>query len=337
LAFLLHRVALYPHPMQHLRDLAVAERNRAIAAEQALGIQVRAAHPDAPPSGELPELMHRAEEGARLLRQFCAGSGVLGDPSIPRRYELRSMPDYLSPLSWFGLANDFSDWRRASENAVRYVSSSEAGDSYFELLTARDPLVGNLLHEAVHARQLAMSWQHPNPARRRFYDSLPNEGIACYHEELMLLGGLLKERPHSARRVASLVRLRAARARIEIDLALGSLDLDEASRQLSRELSVSREAARHEVARLAAAPGQMLSYLAGKHQVFDLLAAAVDSSGDSFDLGCFHDRLWVEGNVPLTLQYWELIGDPTPVNNADRLAAATARPAMDTGAEHARR
>jgi uncharacterized protein (DUF885 family) len=66
-------------------------------------------------------------------------------------------------------------------------------------------------------------------------------------------------------------------------------------------------------------PGQGLSYQTGKLQIQDLLAAA--SSEDGFTLQAFHDRLWREGNVPLSLQRWELLADRTHLAAADQLAA----------------
>lgn len=68
-----------------------------------------------------------------------------------------------------------------------------------------------------------------------------------------------------------------------------------------------------------------LSYQIGKLQVHDLLAAAQLRDGDGFDLMTFHDRLWREGNVPLALQRWELLGDRTQLDEADALAGGTDR------------
>jgi uncharacterized protein (DUF885 family) len=52
----------------------------------------------------------------------------------------------------------------------------------------------------------------------------------------------------------------------------------------------------------------------------DLLATATRRLGDRFDLQEFHDRLWREGNVPLSLQRWELLGLRDHLDEADRLA-----------------
>ncbi len=69
-------------------------------------------------------------------------------------------------------------------------------------------------------------------------------------------------------------------------------------------------------------PGQGLSYQAGKLQILDLLAAACRRG--AFDLRESHDRLWREGNVPLALQRWEVLGRRDHLEEAERLAAAHA-------------
>jgi len=51
---------------------------------------------------------------------------------------------------------------------------------------ASDPRAG-ILHEGVHYQQLALSWRHPRPVRRHYYDSGSAEGIAFYNEEMMLV------------------------------------------------------------------------------------------------------------------------------------------------------
>ena len=40
-----------------------------------------------------------------------------------------------------------------------------------------------------------------------------------------------------------------------------------------------------------------------------------------FSLRAFHDRLWLEGNVPIALQRWELLGDRADLDRIDHLAA----------------
>jgi uncharacterized protein (DUF885 family) len=68
-----------------------------------------------------------------------------------------------------------------------------------------------------------------------------------------------------------------------------------------------------EAALFASTPGQAISYQIGKIQITDLLADARRAQGSRFSLLQFNDFVWNNGNVPLSLQRWELLGDPSAV------------------------
>ena len=138
----------------------------------------------------------------------------------------------------------------------------------------------------------------------------------------MLLAGLFDEAPASATFIANSMRLRALRVELDLGLALGEVTLDEAADQLAEAVPMDRRTAWEEAAFFAGNPGQGLSYQTGKSQILDLLATC-ERAGAGFDLQRFHDRLWLEGNVPLALQRWELLGLPDHLAEADRLAANT--------------
>jgi len=72
----------------------------------------------------------------------------------------------------------------------------------------------------------------------------------------------------------------------------------------------------------AATPGQAMTYQVGKTQVLALLADASRTEG--FSLRAFHDRLWLEGNVPFSLQRWELLDDRRDLDRIEELARVTA-------------
>lgn len=63
----------------------------------------------------------------------------------------------------------------------------------------------------------------------------------------------------------------------------------------------------------ASTPGQAISYQIGKLQINELLADARRSEGDAFSLLRFNDFVWNNGNVPIALQRWELLHDPSEV------------------------
>ena len=86
---------------------------------------------------------------------------------------------------------------------------------------------------------------------------------------------------------------------------------------------MDRTTARWEAAFFAATPGQAMTYQIGKTQILRLLADAVREQGERFSLQAFHDRLWLEGNVPLSLQRWELLGDRSDLDRVDAMRAGT--------------
>lgn len=315
LAFFLHRVALFPFPAEAMRRMARQERDRAVAMETILRRRVTE------PSSVLPDVAgqierQRADELA--VRRFYTGRGLLSQPETLRHYRFAAMPAYLEPLLWLGVPHFAATPSRPHTDAVRYVPVPRADLPYFALAAARDPRTA-IVHEGVHAQQLALSWAHPDPARRHYYDSAPNEGIAFYNEELMLLSGLFDDAPASAVFVANAMRLRALRVEVDIALAMGELTVDQAADHLARAVPMDRQTAWEEAAFFAGNPGQGLSYQIGKLQIIDLLATSQQRRGAAFDLRTFHDRLWREGNVPLALQRWELLGERDHLDQADDL------------------
>jgi hypothetical protein len=318
LAFLLYRIALVPCTVDQLREQSRQEWARSVALEAILRNRHTGHHHAVEPAADLPDLLTRERVAEEQIRQFYRHRGVLSQPATLRHYRFAARPPYLEPLTWLGVCDDLTSPSRVDEDAVRYVTSPAADLPYFDRAAAADPRVA-VAHEGVHAQQFAFSWRHPNPARRHFYDSVPNEGIAFYNEELMLASGVFDESPLGAEFIANAMRLRALRVDVDIALALGELTLDEAAERLRRLVPMDEETAWEEAVFFSGNPGQGLSYQTGKLQVQDLLAAA--TSEDGFTLQSFHDRLWQEGNVPLSLQRWELLADPTHLATADQLAA----------------
>ena len=157
-------------------------------------------------------------------------------------------------------------------------------------------------------QQLALAWRRARPVRRHYYDSAANEGIAFYNEELMLAAGLFEDAPHSRTTMYNFMRLRALRVGVDVGLATGGLTLDEAARRLAEQVPMDSDTAIEEAAFFAETPGQAMSYQVGKSQLLALVADAVRTGGPGLDLRALHDRIWVNGNVPIALQRWEILG-----------------------------
>lgn len=313
-AYFLHRVALLPYDAAQLRAMAAQEWNRALATEAALQLRPRDAA--ALPS-DLADFLARAERDELAVRRFYAQHGLLSQPDELRHYRFAEMPPYLVPLQRLGVTHYAADERRRHRDAVHYVPALGSDQSYFRRAELGDPRAA-IAHEGVHAQQLALGWAHPDPVRRRYYDSTPMEGLAFYNEELMLVSGLFDGAPATAEFVANAMRLRALRVEVDVTLATGEQTLDEAADTLAGRVPMDRATAEQEAPFFAGNPGQGSSYQTGKLQILDLIAAARLRPG--FDLHALHDRLWREANVPLVLQRWEVLGTRDQVDVADRLA-----------------
>ena len=325
--FLCH-VALLPYTPDQLLGIGELETQRAVTLEvlerNRNGTRGRRVPPDPSFTDWRQQAAAEAADEQRV-RQFYQDRGLLTQPAELRHYRTTVMPDYLEPISWLGVADDLTGPSRLAQNGSAFFPPPGPGLPYFYAANAHDPRAG-IIHEGVHYQQLALSWRHPRPVRRHYYDSTPNEGIAFYNEEMMLASGLFDDAPTTREIVYNFMRLRALRVVVDVQLATGGLDIEGAARFLEAQVPMDLPTAREEAAHFAATPGQAMTYQVGKTQILDLLADAARRDRDQFALQAFHDRLWLEGNVPLALQRWELLGDDSALRRVDALAAGTARP-----------
>jgi uncharacterized protein (DUF885 family) len=234
------------------------------------------------------------------VRDFYSQKQLLTLPDDLGHYLNLPMPAYLWPLRWLGVTDDLTDARRLDQDSVSYVPTPSLTLPYFHSTNARDPRIG-ITHEGAHYMQLAMSWAQSNEIRREYYDSVANEGIAYYNEELMIHAGLFDDTPHSLQVMYNLMRLRGLRVNVDLDLVLGNISILEAGERLRDLVPMDETTAFAEAGAFASTPGLGLSYVIGKHQIFAWIAAALLEQGAAFDLGRLHDFLWRNGNVPIEL------------------------------------
>jgi uncharacterized protein (DUF885 family) len=224
------------------------------------------------------------------------------------------MPEFLRALQGFGETDDFTSPSRLNQDCIRYVTEPSAKLGYFWRATAQDPRP-ICVHEGIpgHYFQLCLSWKQENPIRRHYYASTANEGIGFYAEEMMLQAGLFDDSPHTREIIYNFMRLRALRVEVDIRLALGDFTLDQAAKYLHDKVPMDMETAREEAIAFATGPGGAISYQIGKLQIVKFLADARLQQGDRFNLRAFHDFVWKNGNVPISLQRWEYLGDASEV------------------------
>jgi Bacterial protein of unknown function (DUF885) len=315
----LREVAVLPYTPQELLDLGHREADRAAA------LELLERHRAGIPAGERPaprfatgEEQAAAQAGAELdVRRFYEERDLLTQPATLAHYRTHPMPSYLAPIAWLGVADDLTGPDRLGEDGAAYFPPPGPDLPYFYAANAADPRAG-IVHEGAHHQQLARSWRHPRPVRRHYADSTANEGIAFYNEEMLMAAGLFDDAPATRVVICNFMRLRALRVVVDVGLALGQLDIPGAARLLEDAVPMDPATALEEAAFFAATPGQAMTYQVGKTQILGLLADASRRPG--FTLRGFHDRLWLEGNVPFALQRWELLDDRADLDRIDRLA-----------------
>ena len=307
--FFLHNVALLPYSPEQLLRIGRQEWDRSMAFEQ-YEKQRNQGLPELKLAASLEEEIEREKRDEQAVRKFLEHKGVLTVPAGARHYTLRPMPGYLDALADFGELDDFTGPSRLKDDAVRWASPPSLHLGYFWLAMARDARP-EIVHEGVpgHAFQMNLSWQHPDPIRRHYYDSGANEGIGFYAEEMMLQAGLFDDSPRTREIIYNFMRLRALRVEVDVKLALGEFTMAQAADYLAEHVPMDRKTAGGEVALFATTPGQAISYQIGKSQILHFLAEAKLLQGDKFSLRALHDFLWSNGNVPIALQRWEYLGE----------------------------
>jgi len=304
----LRNVALMPFTPEELLAMGRQEWARAVAFE----VYEKNRNKDVPPlkiADNINAWISDAAEKELQVRKFLEERGIVSVPDWVRHYTLRPTPEYLRALG-FSETDDFTSPSRLKENCIRYVPEPSDKLGYFWRATAMDPRP-ICVHEGIpgHYFQLCLSWKHEDPIRRHYYDSGSNEGLGFYAEEMMLQAGLFDDSPHTREIIYNFMRLRALRVEVDVKLALGQFTLEQAAKYLQEKVPMDEQTARQEAIAFATGPGQAIDYQIGKLQIIKFLAEARIKQGDQFNLRAFHDFVWKNGNVPISLQRWEFLGD----------------------------
>ncbi len=310
--FFLKNVGLYPYSPEEMLAMGRQEWARAVTFES----YERHRNKTVPQGRMFATTDEEIQSGTREetnIRNFLKNHSILTVPDWMQHWTLRPTPEHLRVFG-FTETDDFTSPSRLKENGIRYIPAPSEELGYFLLATAYDtrPLC---VHEGIpgHYFQLCLSWKHEDSIRRHYYDSGANEGIGFYAEEMMLQAGLFDESPHTREIIYNFMRLRALRVEVDVKLALGEFTLDQAAKYLQEKVPMDPTTARGEAIAFATGPGQALTYQIGKLQITKLLAELRMKEGAAFDLLAFHNFLWKNGNVPISLQRWELLGDKNEV------------------------
>jgi uncharacterized protein (DUF885 family) len=311
--FFLSKVALLPYTPEQLLAMSQQEWSRAVAFETYQQARLAGA-PPAPffPSAAAQMEAERIDE--EKVRAFLVDQRILSVPAWMKHYRNLQLPAYLEPFQDMGENDDLTGRSRLDQDGTSYIHVPGPDLGFFKLSQAHDPRP-ILVHEGVpgHYFQLCLGWHNPDPIRRHYYDSGANEGLGFYAEEMMLQAGFFDDNPSTRATIYSFMRLRALRVEVDVKLALGEFTLQQGADYLARTVPMDRATALGEAAMFSSTPGQGISYQIGKLQITQLLSDARRAQGKDFSILQFNNFVWNNGNVPIALQRWELLQDPSDV------------------------
>jgi hypothetical protein len=318
--FFLYRVALLPYTPQQLLTMARQDFDRVLAME-IYEHQRDLNAPELKMAATSQEEIARMQHDEAYVRRYMVSHEILTVPSDLPHWTLRLAPDYIAAFDGFGELDDFTGPSRLNQDGTRWIQPPSGDLPYFHKAYANDTRTTGV-HEGVpgHFFQLSLAWRNPDPIRRQYYDSGANEGIGFYAEEMMLQAGLYDDSPRSREIIYNFARLRALRVEADVKLALGEFSISQAADYLARTVPMDRKTAESEAADFATAPGLAIAYEIGKLQIERMMAMRRLQQGDNFKLREFHDYVWSNGNVPLSLQRWELVGLDDDLKMVDELA-----------------
>jgi uncharacterized protein (DUF885 family) len=318
--FFLHHVALLPYTPQQLLTMARQDFQRVLALES-YEHQRNLRAPALKMAATAEEESARMARADANIRLYMVEHQILTvTPDLPH-WTIRLAPDYVAAFDGFGELDDFTGPSRLRQDGTRWIQPPSNDLPYFWKAYAQDPRTTGV-HEGVpgHFFQLSLSLRNPDVIRRRYYDSVANEGIGFYAEEMMLQTGLYDDSPRSREIIYNFARLRALRVEVDVKLAVGEFTIAQAADYLARTVPMDKKTAEGEAADFATAPGLGIAYEIGKLQIERMLAERRLQQGGKFTLREFHDYVWSNGNVPLSLQRWELLGLDDDVKKVDELA-----------------
>ncbi len=125
------------------------------------------------------------------------------------------------------------------------------------------------------------------------------EGWAHYCEAMMKDHGFYNT-PQSRYIMINDGIWRAVRILIDIRLSQGHMSFDEAVAMLQQETGMEKTGAVGEVKRYTQSPAYQLSYLLGKHLLFDLKKDVQQWMGNRYTEIFFHDTILQAGSIPIS-------------------------------------
>jgi uncharacterized protein (DUF885 family) len=315
--FLLRRVLLLPlnaHDLAQLGEIELA-RYRAL---EALLPDPSLADPDPQRAADIPRdqqsFLARYQSREESMIAFLKEKRLVTLPPYLGSFLIRQLPDAFKPTSPGGFMNPPGIYDR-DDSGFYFIPTYDPKSRNFYIRAAIEdprPILG---HEGIpgHFLQLSIANHLQNEIRRHHQDTPFVEGWALYTEEMLTREGLYGETSAAAGQVLRLSRYRAARIGVDVNLHTGRWSFDRAVQYFQEGGGLDREASEGEAAGAASSPTQKISYITGKWQILRLLGKYRDAKGAAFRLGQFHDDLIANGSLPVSIQEWILLGDPSTI------------------------
>ena len=284
----LRHVQLVPHTWRDQVTLMERELARA-RAFLALEEERNAGRPQQEPIASAAEYERRMQEGISSYMTFL------------RERRILTVRDYMEPSL-----------------RARVGRFNPGPREFFSEVDYRDPTV--MRTHGFHWFDLARLEHapHASPIRRGplLYNIFISrtEGHATGWEEMMLQAGMFDDRPRSRELIYVLLAQRAARALGDLRMHANELTLEQAAQFTSSHtprgwLRLEGRLVRAEQHLYLQQPAYGTSYVAGKIQIEDLLAAYRRQKPETFTLQQFMDAFDAVGLIPVSLIRWELTGE----------------------------
>ncbi|MCA9733497.1 DUF885 family protein, partial [candidate division KSB1 bacterium] len=169
--YFLKNIALIPNSPEELLQQGRMEWYRAVAFEA----MEKTRNADLQKPGlfrTIEQQIAQAKNDEQAIRDFLEQKNIMTVPPWLQHFNNYRFPAWVAPLSYIGVATDFTGESRLGEDASRYIPAPGPDLPYFYRTMAQDPRP-IIVHEGIpgHYFQLARSWKNEDPIRRRFVDS----------------------------------------------------------------------------------------------------------------------------------------------------------------------
>jgi uncharacterized protein (DUF885 family) len=249
------------------------------------------------------------------LQRFVTAHDIVTVPAWLGQIQVQETPAFMQPI-YPGASMDSPRLFSTGSTGFYYITppvSLEEAAAHLDMNQDfdSDRILSTAAHEAMpgHFLQLSVARRHSDFVRRIQDSSVFSEGWAFYGEEMLVRLGLYADHLDGRLDVARWERVRAARVIVDVKLASGEWNIQEAADYFARETSFTPQAAAAEAAAIATNPGYYVAYTVGRKQIEELLESYLQKTGEHGSLHDFHDRLLSYGSAPFAVVGPELLAD----------------------------